>query len=199
MKITFLDKKHPDRYAAKAHIRKVYRDAYAADVKVFPPTLVVATNMDGHIVCAAGIRTAADGFFSDTYLDNDLPDAVLAADGKNVPATQIMEVVSLASTTPFPVLTLMDALIAWGRVRNMTCGVFTATRQLRHLLKRTGLPYIELCPASRRCVDNPESWGSYYKTDPWVCMFSESVAVPAALSPRGLQQIKTIILQSEAS
>ncbi len=155
--------------------------------------------MDGKIVCAAGIRTASDGFFSETYLDKDLADTVLTADGTNVPASQIMEVVSLASITPFPVLPLMDALIAWGRARNMICGVFTATRQLRRLLKRTGLPYLKLCAANRTCVDNPESWGSYYKTDPWVCTFSESVAIPATLSPRGLQQTKNITLQSEAS
>ncbi len=36
MKITFLDKNHPDRDAAKAHIRKVYREAYGADVKILP-------------------------------------------------------------------------------------------------------------------------------------------------------------------
>jgi hypothetical protein len=95
-----------------------------------------------------------------------------------------MEVVSLASTTPFPVLPMLDKMIEWGRENGMTCGVFTATTPLRRLLKRTSLNYVELASADISRVSNPKAWGSYYDTDPKVCAFSEALSQPVALSPR---------------
>jgi hypothetical protein len=199
MNIAFLGKNDPMRNIAKEHIRKVYYDVYGADVKTFAPTLVAATNMDGKIVCAAGIRTAADGFFSDIYTNNNLPDTIAAASGTKIPNAQIMEVVSLASTTPFPVLPMLDAIIAWGQDRNMACGVFTATHHLRHLLNHSNMPYLTLCPANRSSVNDPESWGSYYDTGPWVCALIQPKQTHKAYSPRALQHTRAIQVHSEAS
>jgi hypothetical protein len=184
MKIEFLGINHPKRDNAKDHIRKVYFDTYGARVKTFAPLLVTVTNRDGQLVCVGGIRTAADGFFSDVYLDNDLSEAIYAMDGLNTPAAQIMEVVSVASTTPFPVLPMFDAMLSWGRAHGMTCGVFTVTKPLRRLLKRTGLHFNELCLANASRVDDPESWGDYYQTEPAVCVVNEALHAHASLSPR---------------
>lgn len=184
MEIAFLSKDDPRQEAAKDHIRKVYFETYGAHVTTFAPTLVTVTNQDGQIVCVGGIRTGADGFFSDTYLDTDLTTAVCALDGTDTPTAQIMEVVSVASTTPFPVLPMFDAMLSWGRDQGMTCGVFTITKPLRRLLKRTGLHFSELCAADASYVDNPESWGTYYKTEPVVCVINEALYVPPCLSPR---------------
>jgi hypothetical protein len=184
MKIKFLSGECLGRKAAQDHIRSVYTTAYGADVTEFAPLLVVATRVDGKILCAAGIRTAQDGFFSDSYLSADFSTALYNAAGLNVPASEIMEVVSLASTTPFPVLPMLDKMIEWGRKNSMTCGVFTATAPLRRLLKRTSLTYIELARADGSKVVNPAAWGSYYDTDPKVCAFSEALSLPVTLSPR---------------
>ena len=185
MKIEFLSGACAGRKQAQDHIRDVYKKTYGADVTEFAPLLVVARRVDGKILCAAGIKTAHDGFFSDAYLTSDVSTAIYQASGIEVPVSEIMEVVSLASMTPFPVLPLLDEMIEWGRKNGMTCGVFTATRRLRRLLKRTALSYMELASADVSKVTNQKSWGSYYETDPKVCAFSEVWFQPETLSPRG--------------
>jgi len=184
MEIAFLSVDDPRQEAAKDHIRKVYFDTYGAQITTFAPLLVTVANQDGQIVCVGGIRTGTDGFFSESYLDTDLTSAVCALDGTNTPTSQIMEVVSVASTTPFPVLPMFDAMLSWGREQGMTCGVFTITKPLRKLLKRTGLHFNELCAANASRVDDPKSWGTYYQTDPVVCVINEALYVPDHLSPR---------------
>lgn len=184
MKIEFLRGQCPGRKQAQDHIRNVYADVYGAQVTEFAPLLVVAKRPDGEILCAAGIRTAQDGFFSDAYLPADFPTAIRQAADLDVSNLEIMEVVSLASRTPFPVLPVLDKMIEWGRENGMTCGVFTATKPLRRLLKRTSLTYVELATADVSKTTNPEAWGSYYDTDPRVCAFSEVLSQPATLSPR---------------
>ena len=186
MKIEFLSGDCPGRQEAQDHIRGVYRRVYGANIDEFAPLLVVAKRIDGEILCAAGIRTADDGFFSDAYLPSDFSSALQQVAGISVPISEIMEVVSLASTTPFPVLPMLDKMIEWGRQNAMTCGVFTATKPLRRLLNRTSLNYVELASANVTQVPNPKAWGSYYDTDPKVCAFSEVLSQPVVLSPRGL-------------
>jgi len=126
MKIEFLGPAESGRQAAEGHIHRVYKDVYGAKVTEFAPLIVAASLADGEILCAAGIRTAADGFFSDAYLDGNFSAALSAQTGQSVTTGDIMEVVSLASTTPFPVLPMLDRMIEWGRSHGMTCGVFTA-------------------------------------------------------------------------
>lgn len=195
MRFEFLHGDCPGRLDAENHIRSIYKIIYGADVQDFAPLLVTARNADNQIMCAAGIRTSQDQFFSDRYLDSDLAIAVRAKSGIDTPKSKIMEITSLASNTPFPVLPMLDAMIEWGRANGMTCGVFTATRPLRRLLKRTGLSYIELAAADISKIAHAEKWGSYYEFDPRVCAFCEVAADPMTLSPRP----RTAELRSEAS
>ncbi|WP_157707771.1 thermostable hemolysin [Roseovarius faecimaris] len=184
MKIEFLSGTCTGRAEAEAHIRDVYWNTYGAKLREFAPLLVVAQRLDGEILCAAGIQTVKDGFFSDAYLNSDFSTALQGVANVDVPAEQIMEVVSLASTTPFPVLPMLDRMIEWGRENGMSCGVFTATAPLRRLLRRTGLEFTELACAQVSKVANPQDWGSYYETDPRVCSFREVLDQPVVLSPR---------------
>lgn len=183
MQIEFLTEASPGRGAVERHIREVYARSYGARIDSFAPLLAAATTNSGRILCAAGIRTAPDGFFADRYVDQGLPAELMKTGGLRIEAAQIMEVSSLASVSPFPVLPMLDRMIHWGRDRGLLCGVFTATLPLRKLLTRTGLGYIPLCPASPDRVDQPEMWGSYYDTDPWVCAFVESETRRARLTP----------------
>jgi len=180
MRIEFVGRDCPERQKTQDHITNVYRDVYGAEINDFAPLLVSAKRADGKVLCAAGIRTSRDRFFSDRYLDGDLTAVLRAKTGIDAPQEEIMEVVSLASLTPFPVLPMMDAMIRWGQGNGMTCGVFTATGPLRRLLKRAGLPYVKLAAATISRAGEPDIWGSYYDTDPWVCAFNKAVT----LSPR---------------
>jgi len=192
MQIRFLGQSCPDRQAAEDHVHRVYENAYGAQVTEFAPLLVSASRANGEILCVAGIRTAADGFFSDAYLGGDFSSALLANMGLRVANSDIMEVVSLASTTPFPVLPMFDKLIEWGRTQGMSCGVFTATSALRRLLHRSGLAYTTLCAADPVRMGNADSWGSYYASDPWVCAVSEMQFRQPILSPRTRNMLKKI-------
>lgn len=194
MRIEFLDEDSPARIEAERHIHKVYSDSYGARITQFAPRLVTARNAQGQILCAAGLRTAANGFFSDVYVDGGFASVLKTPSGAALPLSQVMEVVSLASSTPFPVLAMLDVMIGWGRQRGMTCGVFTATAKLRRLLDRTGLGYLPICPAVPDRVADPGSWGSYYDHDPWVCACSDRAFAPIVLSPR-----TRAALRSEAS
>lgn len=184
MRFEFLEHECPARDEARQHIQDVYNAAYGARITRFAPRLVTVRNPQGQILCAGGVRTAEDGFFSDAYVDGGFGASLRSPDGTPVPPGRIMEVVSLASSTPFPVLAMLDVMIGWGRERGMTCGVFTATAKLRRLLNRTGLTYTALCPANPARVADAQSWGSYYDHDPWVCACSDTQFAPIILSPR---------------
>jgi hypothetical protein len=184
MKIEFLEHAHPAQQEAREHIQSVYGACYGARIERFAPRLVTARNQQGEIVCAAGVRTAQDGFFSDSYIDGGFSNVLHFPDGAPVPLSQVMEVVSVASTTPFPVLGVLDFLLGWGRENGMRCGVFTVTAKLRRLIDRTGIDYTAICRADPSRIENAESWGSYYDQDPWVCACTEGRFDPVFLSPR---------------
>jgi hypothetical protein len=190
MRIKFLGQDCPGRKAAEDHIHRVYKDVYGATVTEFAPLLVAASRPGGEILCAAGIRTQAHGFFSDTYLNGNFSKVLRAQTGHKIDQNEIMEVVSLASTTPFPVLPMFDSMLNWGRANGMTCGVFTATAPLRKLLKRTGLSYAPLCAANPARLANAGDWGRYYDSDPWVCAVSETHFKQPVLSPRARNALK---------
>lgn len=197
MNIEFLNNSDPRYAAAVAHIKAVYDHSFGANPDQFSPLLVTGRNLSGEILCAAGLRLHRDGFFSDAYLDGGFTAALKRADGQPVPLDQVMEVTTLASVTPFPVLGMLDAMIGWGRARGMTCGVFTATRQLRRLLGRTGLSYTSLCTADPSHLPDAGVWGSYYAQDPWVCACTDSAFAPIMLSPR--TRAAGMALRAEAS
>lgn len=183
MRFEFLPVDDPQRSQAERHIAEVYRRCYGAEVTQFAPLLAAAFGADGKVLCAAGIRTAQDGFFSDCYLESGFPVALAEATGLDIGAGQIMEVTSLASISPFPVLPLLDRMIGWGRARGIVCGVFTATHPLRRLLTRAGLGCSALCAATADKVAVPDAWGRYYEADPWVCAFVEGEGRRADLVP----------------
>lgn len=183
MHIDFIGLADSGRAAAEDHIRAVYRDAYRAEMRAFAPLLVTARDAGGRILVAGGIRTAVDGLFSSVYLDDPLEAHLSAMAARPVDASRILEVVSLASVSPFPVLPLIDAIIGWGRDRGMEWGIFTATAPRRRLLRRAGMGYLDLGAALPERLEDASMWGAYYDEDPRVCAFSDAT-VDLVLSPR---------------
>ena len=66
------------RPKAEQLITEVYAQHYGARITTFPDTLVARIAADNTIECAAGLRFAADGFFSEAYLDDPI-DMLLSA------------------------------------------------------------------------------------------------------------------------
>jgi hypothetical protein len=180
----FITEGHPLWWAAMAHIRSVYRQAHQAEITDFVPEVVVATNANGAIICAAGLRTACDGFFSEAYLDEPINETLSFVTDEEVRADEVIEVVTLASSRACAALPMLDAITSEGRRRGMRFGFFTATSRLRSILQRAGLPLIPLAPALGERIANARSWGRYYRTDPWVCALPDSIKLPLAFCPR---------------
>ena len=164
----------PGWTAAAAFIAAEFARQYGAGITVAPVTLAVLLEADGHPVGAAGLRFAAEGFFSRRYLDAPVATVLARASGGAVRAEEVVEVVSFACASPLATLPLIQAIIDEGRRRGMAWGLFTATSRLARLLARTGTPLLRLAPASADRVENSAAWGSYYATDPWVCALPDT-------------------------
>jgi hypothetical protein len=184
----FITEGHPLWWAAMAHIRGVYRSAHQAEITDFAPEIVVATNGQGAIICAAGLRTVADGFFSEAYLDEPIAETLSFVTDEVVRPDEVVEVVTLASNRACAALHMLDAIASEGRRRGMRFGFFTATSRLRSILRRAGLPLIPLAPARHERIENAGTWGRYYRTDPWVCALPDSLLTPLTFCPRHAQR-----------
>ncbi|CAM3377137.1 thermostable hemolysin [Paracoccus nototheniae] len=164
-------------------IRTHFRDIYQATITLPAIPLAVTRAASGAVLGAAGLRDAADGFFSQVYLDRPVAQILTQRSGRTVHDGDILEVVSMACPRPIATLPLIEAIAAEARLRDKSWGLFTATAALVTLLQRTGVPLLALAPARPDCLPGAVSWGRYYDTDPWVCALQEQ-AEPLRFMPR---------------
>ena len=95
MKTIMIGLAGPRREEAENFIRNVYRVRYAAEVNVFPPNIIARVDGDDAIVCAAGLRSERDGFFSERYLDAPVETVLTAVCGGAVARERVFEVSNL--------------------------------------------------------------------------------------------------------
>jgi len=176
-----IDPKHPLRPVVEATIRSAYRREHGAELTSFPRWLVANTDEAG-VICAASVRFAEDGFFSERYLDLPIEQLVARTTGTHPDRSVLAEVGSLAAGRPGEVRELVCGLIAFLRNRGTRWAFFTATARLRTFLRRAGMPLIELAAADPTRIDAAESWGRYYQQDPRVMLIGDSM-LSAALAP----------------
>jgi len=184
--LRFLEVKrdHPLRARVEACIKSVYAKEYGANLTDFPELLVALIDEKGEPACAAGLRFSDEGFFSEHYLPqpiNRLLDRVWASP---VRRGQIGEITSLAGAKPGVSLLLIKHIVALLRQRSLTWAFFTATERLRAVLRRSGVPVLDIGQASAECVDQPGQWGGYYDTNPRVVAVHDnmlSIVSPADL------------------
>lgn len=160
---------HPLRAAAEACIRGVYEQVYGADGLEFPGTLIAWASTEGLPMCAAGLRTCGDGFFSEIYLDAPIERLLTTTGGTTVRREAVIEVTTLASRRTDLSASFLFQLAGFCRGAGFDWCFFTATERLRSLLRRLGIPTVELAPADPARVRAPERWGSYYQHAPLVC------------------------------
>lgn len=185
MHISLLRAGHPARTRTERMIRQVYASAYGARIESFPPLLVAALDAHERPLCAAGLRTADTGFFSECYLDTAVETSISTVADAPVARSEIIEVTTLAGVAPGLALDLAAFVIAHGRRADMHWGLFTATAPLRRALARAGLSARDLAPALAERVCDASCWGSYYRTNPRVCAVADPrrTPVPARLFP----------------
>jgi hypothetical protein len=173
---------HPRRQQVEAYIRSTYNKAYAAQILEFPAELIASISSSGKIICSAGIRTERSGFFSEIYLDKPVECLIAQSMGRPVARSEILEIGSLAFTSVRPCFDLLDEITLYGRQHGFKWCLFTGTEKLRRLLRLAGLQIVKLRPAEIEKITEPQHWGDYYATDPWVCLLKNIPCAPLELS-----------------
>ncbi len=168
MRVTLTPRDDSLRPAAERLITETYARHYGARIAAFPDTLVALIGSDGTVCCAAGLRFAAEGFFSEAYLDGPVDALLSALRHAPVRREKIFEVTSLASRAPHLVGGFLRKIIACGEAAGFEWAFFTATAPLKALLERMRLLLLPLAEADSSRVANPQSWGSYYAFAPRV-------------------------------
>jgi hypothetical protein len=156
------------RPAAEHLIADVYARQYGARIATFPDTLVVMLGSDGSVCCAAALRFAAEGFFSEAYLDAPVDVVLSGLRQAPVRREKIFEVTSLASRAPHLVGGFLRKIVACGEAAGFEWAFFTATAPLKALLERMRLVPLSLAAADSSRVASPTIWGSYYAFAPRV-------------------------------
>ncbi len=168
-RIILVSPSHPLRAETERCIREVYARMFGASELAFPSTLIALLDGNGRSLCAAGLRTAAEGFFSEIYLDAPIERLLSEGSGRAVGRQAILEVTTLASRSVEASPGFLRHLALFARCAGFKWSFFTATARLQRLLARLGMPLVELSPADPRRLPGVERWGSYYAHAPRVC------------------------------
>jgi hypothetical protein len=129
---------HPLRATVKDCIRNVYLEAFCGRGLAFPDMLIALLDGRARPLCAAGLRTAADGFFSEVYLDGPIDRVLSQQTRENIQRPAIFEVTTLASQSTEDSPCFIRQLGSLGRGAGFSWCFFTATARLRSLLCHPG-------------------------------------------------------------
>jgi hypothetical protein len=149
-------------------ICRKYQEAFGAALRPSFENWMHASNGEGAALgfCRAGLQP----LYLENYLDCPIEELVSAALGRHIARTSIIEIGNLAADSAPGMVEL------WGRAANDLGGngevaVATLTAKVRRMFARIGLPVTVLAPARpERLGDGAAQWGSYYDSDPMVCM-----------------------------
>jgi len=150
-------------------ITDVYERIHGAHIDAFPHTLIAAVDRLELPVCAAGLRFADCGFFSESYLEDPIEQTLSRRTGRRIERERIFEVTTLASRNAGAVSPFVGEIVEFGEASRFEWAFFTATERLRALLRHMGLPLEVLGRAEPSRIPHFERWGNYYSCAPRVC------------------------------
>lgn len=158
---------------AEAQIQKFIADTfeshYDAKVDTFCNTLLGVRDFAGNLSAAAGYNLAEEGhLFLEQYLNAPVEVVASKALGVNLSRFEIAEVGNLAAREAGGARMLIRMVTQHLHMIGRRYVVFTATRSLINSFHRLGLDPVELAPATKSRVSNPEKWGRYYDLEPRV-------------------------------
>jgi hypothetical protein len=174
---------HPLRDQAEAFIRRLYAAEYGADIKKFPSRIIASLDHFDQINCAAGIRSKDDGFFSESYLNTPVEEALGRFAERKVSREQIFEVTTLASQAHRTTLHFIEAIGKFGEANGFNWSFFTLTRRLALLVSRLGHPMIQLADADQCRITDHHLWGTYYASEPKVFAIQSPRVAPGSRNP----------------
>ena len=158
------------RASIEQFIASGFAKAYQADVHKFMPNLL-GVSRAGEWQAVLGLRSAAH---TDLFIEHYLPapvEQLLASYGMPAERTQLIEIGHLYASNRQSLLQLF-VLMAYAldqlNYRYLLCA---ATTQVRAILSRHGIELTELGEAKAEALgEEAASWGSYYDTNPKVCV-----------------------------
>lgn len=168
--------KTPDlqRASIEQFIASGFAKAYQADVHKFMPNLL-GVSRAGEWQAVLGLRCAATGAtHTELFIEHYLPapvEQLLATYGMQAERSQLIEIGHLYASNRQSLLQLF-VLMAYAldqlNYRYLLCA---ATTQVRGILSRHGIELTELGEAKAEALgEAAASWGSYYDTNPKVCV-----------------------------
>jgi thermostable hemolysin len=169
-----LEENSPLRNEAEKFIKDTYYTRYRADIPPIKSRIMAVVDRSEQILCAAGLREAQDGFFSESYLQAPIETVLSIASNSRVDRNEIFEVTTLASRAPSAIAELIGEIVAFGETSGFSWSFFTLTSSLSRMVGRLGFEPICLATADRRRVPNFERWGDYYETRPKVFAVSRT-------------------------
>ncbi|WP_049973813.1 thermostable hemolysin [Azospirillum sp. B4] len=167
--ILALSADHPLRPAVEQLVRDIYAQAYGAHVARFPRLMMAVLDRDGNPACAAGVRTTADGFFSEAYLDQPVDRVLGRRSGRHVHRARVFEITTMVSRRADLSAGFFHSLACRGALDGYDWCFFTATSRLRQLLQRLYPPLLVLAQADPARRPDAAAWGRYYESGPTVC------------------------------
>lgn len=165
---------HDLRPEVEACVTQVYKRAFDARDLSFPPRLIALVDRSGLPICAAGLRTYREGFFSEVYLDGPIEDVLTAWIGHPVRRCEVFEITTLASRAGEVSPHFIRQIVMLGKRAGFRWCFFTATVRLRSLIQRLRIPVAELGPADPARIAEAWRWGRYYAEEPVVCAVSRA-------------------------
>lgn len=189
---SLVDERSPERACVESYIADKFARIYSANIRHFMPQLLTL-RCKGQISAAVGIRSAADSaLFVEHYLDTSVENVLARSVGSSVERAHIIEIGNLVSTWRGSSQLLFIALTELVCQLGCEWTIFTATPEVRKLLKRLDLQQYLLCHADgSRLGEQLKDWGSYYQTQPAVTAVNALAARQALQSRRLTRELLT--------
>ena len=149
-------------------IAERFRKAYGAQISHFCAHLLGARSATGAWQAAAGYTPAGSGaLYLEHYLDRPIEAVLSKVLGERIQRERVVEVGNLVAAAGGCGRNFLLALGQHLATLEHRWVVFTATREVRNLLRRLSFPVHVLAPANpARLPDHGAAWGSYYAHDP---------------------------------
>lgn len=159
----------PGRDQVQDFIAAKFRKVYGAELSHFYPVILNRADASG-IRAAVGLRPGTQRpLFLEQYLDISLEAAIQERTGADVARQELLEIGNLAAGDRPASQLLFILLTAVLAEAGFNWVVFTATEQIRVLLRRLRFDPVTLCEADpSRLQEDPQHWGSYYDSCPQV-------------------------------
>ena len=152
---------------AQDFIEHNYLRVFGARIHADFPTIMTVVDDGMNIQCAAGLRTSAEPFYLEHYLNHSAEQSLSQYYGRAIDRNTIVEIGNLAGgESPRATYYLMHQLWRFLAGSDIEHVMLTCTKPLRRRFRY--LPLHQLVDADPKCIPDSTRWGSYYSLQPHV-------------------------------